>query len=125
MDLGHKGKPLSIHNLALSFGRSNSIEDISLENIENASKVYLKNLENVMEVQEMWAYDEIPASAVLSIDERRIWKYLRDHSNQSIIDIAKHFELSIRETEKIVKSLLTKSTIIESEFGKYTSVSQK
>ena len=125
LDLGHKGKPLSIHNLALSFGRSNSLDTISLENIEKASKAYIKNIENVMEVQEMWAYDEIPASAVISIDERRVWKYLMDYSNKSVNDVAEHLKLSIKEAQKIIQSLLLKSTIIESEFGKYSSVSQK
>ncbi|MEX0862905.1 hypothetical protein [Nitrosopumilus sp.] len=125
LDLGHKGKPLSIHNLALSFGRSNSIDSITLDSIEKASKVYLKNIENVMEVQEMWGYDEIPASAVLSIEQRRVWKYLRDNSNRSENDIAENLELPIKEVQKTIQTLLSKSTIIESEFGKYTAVSQK
>lgn len=125
LDLGYRGKPLSIHNLALSFGRSDSLDVISLDSIEKASKVYRKNLENVMEIQEMWAYDEIPASAVMSIDERRIWKYLRDNSNQSVNIVSEHMELPLKEVQKIIQSLLSKSTIIESEFGKYTAVSQK
>ena len=125
LDLGHKGKPLSIHNLALSLGRSNSLDALSLDDIERASKVYIKNLENVMEVQEVWTYDQIPASAVMSIDERRMWKFLLDYPNRSVNDISVNLELAVKETEKIIRSLLSKSTIIESEFGKYTSVSQK
>ena len=125
LDLGHKGKPLSIHNLALSFGRSNSLDSITLDSIEKASKVYRKNLENVMEIQEMWAYDEIPASAVLSIDERRVWKYFLDYPNRSVNDVVENLELPTKEAQKIIQSLLSKSTMIESEFGKYTAVSQK
>ena len=125
LDLGHKGKPLSIHNLALSFGRSNSLDSITLDSIEKASKVYRKNIENVMEVQEMWGYDEIPASAVLSIEQRRVWKYLRDNSNRSENDVAENMKLPLKEIQKIIRSLLSKSAIIESEFGKYTAVSQK
>ena len=124
LDLGHRGKPLSIHNLALSFGRSNSLDTISSDSIEKASKVYFKNLENVMEIQEVLAYDEIPAGAVMSLDERYVWKYLLDNSNQSVNDVSNNLEMSIKEVEKIIRSLLSKSTIIESEFGKYSSVSQ-
>ena len=124
LDLGHKGKPLSIHNLALSFGRSNSQDVISSDSIEKASKVYLKNLEDVMEIQEMWGYDHIPAGAVMSLDERRVWLYLLDNSNQSVNDVSDNLGISIKDAEKIIRSLLAKSTIIESEFAKYSSIAQ-
>ena len=77
-----------------------------------------------MEIQEVLAYDEIPAGAVMSLDERYVWKYLLDNSNQSVNDVSNNLEMSIKEVEKIIRSLLSKSTIIESEFGKYSSVSQ-
>jgi len=106
LDLGYKGKPLSIHNLAMSFGRSYSFDTISVENIKKASQVYLKNLENVMEVQEIWGYDQIPGGADISISERRVWVFLMDKPNQSKIEISENLGMPIIEVEKIINSLL-------------------
>ena len=66
-----------------------------------------------MEIQEVLAYDEIPAGAVMSLDERYVWKYLLDNSNQSVNDVSNNLEMSIKEVEKIIRSLLSKSTIIK------------
>ena len=44
LDLGHRGKPLSIHNLALSFGRSNSLDTISSDSIEKSIKSVFQKL---------------------------------------------------------------------------------
>jgi len=124
LDLGHKGKPLSIHNLAISIGRSNSLDTLSTDEIENASQIYIKNLENVMEIQELWGYDEIPASATMSITERRIWTYLRDNPDQSALEISDNMGIPFVDIEKNIRSLLMNSAIYESGFERYSTVSQ-
>ena len=125
LDLGYKGKPLSIHNLALSFGRSGSLDSVSLDGIEKASDVYFENMDDVMKIQDVWGYGHIPASAVLSTEERRTWACLLNNPNSSADSIAENMALPPKNIQKTIGSLLLKSTIIESEFGKYTAVSQK
>jgi len=77
-----------------------------------------------MEVQELWRYDQIPGGADISTSERRVWVFLMDKPNQSIIEISENLVMSIKEVEKIINSLLLKSAIFESEFGKYSAVIQ-
>jgi len=122
LDLGIRGKPLSIHNLAISFGRSDSLESLSTDEVIKASEFYLENLDDVMDVQERWGYDKIPAAATMTFTERRVYLFLGDHFQSTMKDISESLKMPIKDIEKAVNSLLLKSAIIESALGKYSSV---
>lgn len=124
LDMGYRAKPLSIHNLAMSFGRSDSLDTVSAETIKKASDVYFKNLEEIMKIQEQWGYDEVPPEAVMSTPQRRVWIFLRDNIGQTVSDISENTGYPATDVEKIIEILSRRSAIIEAEYGRYTAVSQ-
>ena len=124
LDAGYRGKPLSIHNLAMSFGRSGSLGAVSTDIIEDASQIYFKNLDDVMKIQESGGYDDIPPAATISIPERRVWVFLRDHPNQTTVEISENLEYSSTKCIRIINSLLKKSAIFEPIRDKYSAIPQ-
>lgn len=122
LDLGHKGKPLSIHNFALSVGRANSSKTITLDEIADASQLYLDNLDTVMEVQELWGYDKIPAAATMSFTERRVYLFLDEYRESTMEEVRDSLQISQKDAQKAIDSLLVKCAIIEPTIGRYSSV---
>ncbi len=122
LDLGYKGKPTSIYHLALSLGRSQSLDKITIDQIKRSADLYLQNLVVIMDVQETWRYDKIPAAATVSFDERRIYLLLDEIGELDIPQIAEKTNQSITYTAKLVKSLLQKNLLFEPKPGKFSSV---
>ena len=87
-DLGYKGKPPSVHNLTLSLGRANAADAINAKDVEDSIGLYLKNTDTILDVNELWAYDKIPPSATMTLEERRIYSFLEENRDQNVQQIA-------------------------------------
>jgi len=121
-DIGYKGKPLSVHNLAMSLGRASASETINVEDARNATELYLENMDSVLDVQESWGYDKIPASASVTLEERRIYMFLEDHKNQNANQIAQGLGLLEKDVEKMVRMLVSKHLLFEPSPNSFSSV---
>lgn len=122
LDLGYRGKPLSVNNLALSLGRSQSLDSITHDHIARASSLYMKNLETVFDVQELWGYDRIPAAATITLEERRICMFLEAHGAQTVQEISENMGISMTDAARSAKSLMAKNLLYEPSPGKFLYV---
>jgi len=122
LDLGVKGKPLSIHNLTVSFMRSVTGDFVSLDNVKDATNFYLDNLRYVVNVQEDLGYHKIPPASTMSVEERRIYVYISNHQKVSINELVQNVNLVTKDIELIVNTLLHKHLLYEPEVGCYSAV---
>ena len=121
-DMGYKGKPLSVHNLTMALGRANVSDSISIDDVEKTIKLYLENMENILDVHELWGYDKIPASASVTLEERKIYLFLEDHRAQSIQQIAYNLGLLEKDVEHTVQMLISKHLLFEPSSNRFSSV---
>ena len=112
-DLGYKGKPLSVHNLTLSLGRANAADAINAKDVEDSIGLYLKNIDTMLDVNELWAYDKIPPSATMTLEERRIYSFLEENRDQNVQQIAQGLGFPEENTEKMVRMLVSKHLLFE------------
>lgn len=122
LDLGKKGKPLSIHNLAVSFKRGIVGDSISLEDVKTTSGFYFDNLQYFLDIQEDLGYGKISPKSTMSVSERRAFVYATNHKKVTISDIADGNKLSLKDAEIIINSLLLKHLFYEPEIGYYSAV---
>ena len=122
LDLGYTGKPLSVNNLALSLGRSQSLDKITNDQITKASELYLENLEYIFHVHEDGGYDEILPTATIRYEERRVYLFLKENREQTINQISENMNLPIKDIEKSTRSLLAKKLIYEPRYDRFSSV---
>ncbi len=121
-DLGRRGKPLSVHNLAVSLGRSDSINTLTIENVEIACSTYMENLQYILNVQQDWLYDTIPQQASVNQEERNIYSFFNDRRQATIVECSEKLNVHYDECKKIVESLLRKSLLFDCGNGKYGAV---
>lgn len=122
MDLGKRGKPLSIHNLAVSIGRGDASKAISIEDVIKTSKFYFENLENVCTIQEDWVYDKIPPAATMTLEERRVYIFFAEHPASTVSDVAQKITLPNKDLQKTIKSLFFKHLLYEVRDETYSAV---
>ena len=122
MDLGRRGKPLSIHNLAVSIERGKASDHVSLDDVIKTSKFYFENLDYVMDVWEDLAYDKISPAATMTNDERQVYVYFVDHPKCSKNEVATNMNIPLKDVEKIIQSLFTKHLLYEIGNGMYSAV---
>lgn len=124
LDLGVRGRPLSIINLAISYGRSDLANSITIERINDTSQLYLNNLEHITDAWNDLIVDKITPLASLNNDERRVLALLIDNGPSSIVEGATKLKMSIDEFSRIISSLHKKNTIYEYDAQRYASVIQ-
>lgn len=122
LDLGGKGKPLSIHNLAVSFKRAIVGNSLSIDDVQTTTNFYFENLQYVMEVQNDLQYQKISPKSTVSVDERKFYTYIENNNKVTVNDIASNFSISLKEVEKIIRSLYAKHLIYEPVSGYYSAV---
>lgn len=121
LDLGYKGKPLSVNNLALSLGRSQSLDKITSKQFTKASDLYLENLDTVFKVQELWGYDRIPPAATVNYEERQLCLFLEGNES-TIQQISEEKNIPLRDAQRLVESLLAKNLVYEPKPGSFLYV---
>lgn len=122
LDLGINGKPLSIHNLAMSVGRGNSSETLTLDDVKSTIQLYKDNLQYVVDIQQDVLYDKLPPTASLNHSERRVYRYFFDHGPTTIEECSAFIKMQNDECVRIVNSLLTKSLLYDCGNGFYNAV---
>ena len=121
-DLGYKGKSLSVYNLAISQSRADADDSINLEDVSKASKLYIENLNDILDVQELWGYEKIPPSVSVTLEERKIYLLLQDHKEQNTLQIAEKLKMPKKDAARSVKMLIAKHLLFEPIENKYSSV---
>lgn len=122
LDLGGRGKPLSIHNLTMSFKRSVAGEHVTLDDVKTTTDFYLDNLQYVLDIQEDLGYDKISPKSSLSVEERQVYVYVTNQKKASINEIVQNTGGSTNDTERIINRLLYKHLLFEPEIGYYSAV---
>jgi len=122
LDMGIRGRPLSILNLAISYGRSDLNNVTSLDNVKDTTKLYLNNIEHIMDVWDDLIVDKLTPLSSLSNDERRILAFLIDKGASTILECANNFKMKYEESSRIMVSLYNKHVIYQYDEDRYASV---
>lgn len=122
LDLGVRGRPLSILNLALSYGRGDLNNSISLDNVKNTTKLYMDNIGHITDVWDDLMVDTITPLSSLNNDERRVLAFLIDKGPSTILECTNNFKTKYEESSRIIVSLYNKHVIYQHDADRYASV---
>ncbi|MGI0072744.1 MAG: hypothetical protein ACREA3_02895 [Nitrosotalea sp.] len=122
LDLGIRGRPLSILNLAVSYERGDLNNLISLDRVKDSTKLYLNNINHITDVWQDLIVDKITPLSSLSNDERRVLAFLIDKGPSTILDGINNFKMKYDEFSRIIVSLYNKHAIYQYDEERYASV---
>lgn len=122
-DLGQSGKPSSIINMTLSRGRSQSIESVSIDDINKASNDFIANMDTTFRIwEDNLAYGKIHPSSTLSYEEEKILVLLHSKGPHNEVEICKILNISRDDCIRIIRSLTRKNTIFQYDQERYGAV---
>lgn len=122
LDLGIRGRPLSILNLAVSYGRSGLDNLVSLDQVRSTTRLYLDNLGHITDVWDDLAVDKLSPLSSLNNDERRVLAVLIDKGPSTIMECADSLKIKYDDIAKTMVLLYRKHAIYQYDQDRYASV---